>query len=116
MPFADDLAIAVVGKKEAEVVERSNTVICSVVGQLALKGLEVAAAKTKVVVMAERHRPAPMVFTVGNDMVHPCHTAKYLGIWLDRRRTFQTHIHKAVKKADKSVSALSRLMFNVGGP
>ncbi|KAG5878138.1 hypothetical protein JTB14_003906 [Gonioctena quinquepunctata] len=41
---------------------------------------------------------------------------KYLGVVLDDLQTFGEHTKAAVRKAEASTAALSRLMPNIGGP
>lgn len=42
--------------------------------------------------------------------------AKYLGVWLDKKRKFSKHIKEITQKAEKTVATLTRLMGNVNGP
>lgn len=43
-------------------------------------------------------------------------TVKYLGVTIDQRMCFTTHIKEVSEKADKLGTALSQIMPNVEGP
>lgn len=66
--------------------------------------------------MAGKQQLNPVEFTVGNTIIKPERTAKYLGVWLDDRRLFRKHVVEAVNRAERMAAALSQLMVNVGGP
>lgn len=114
--FADDLAVVVVARTEEQVVERANRAIERICTWLGEKGLELAVEKTVAIVMGGRRKLGPIVFNVGNSQIRPVEKAKYLGVWLDKRRSFQAHVIEVVDKAERTAAALCRLMTNVGGP
>lgn len=41
---------------------------------------------------------------------------RYLGVWLDRKLRFATHLEKTAAKAATTAQQLARLMPNIGGP
>ena len=49
-------------------------------------------------------------------IVRPKNSIKYLGVFVDTKMSFADHILNIIKKADRTIRALSNLMPNVGGP
>lgn len=52
-----------------------------------------------------------VVLEVAGVNVEPINVVRYLGVWLDTKLKFYCHI----KKSEKSITALSRILPNVGG-
>ena len=57
-----------------------------------------------------------MKITVGDHQVTSKSHLKYLGVLIDARLNFRTHIEYTTKKAANIRAALERMMQNVGGP
>lgn len=66
--------------------------------------------------MAGRMIPPPISVQVEAQRILTVRKAKYLGVWLDKNREITDHLMEVVKKAERSLSAFTRLMGNVGGP
>ena len=47
--------------------------------------------------------------------IFPPKALTYLGVWLDTKLTFREHVNRTVAKIEKTVTALSSLMPNIGG-
>lgn len=114
--YADDLALVVTAHTEAELMLKADHAVDKVDAWLKEHGLELAPEKTEAVVMAGRRKLEEITFRIGNLLVKPTHTVKYLGVWLDHRRSFQDHVQMAADKATKVARSLTRLMANIGGP
>ncbi|KAG5864158.1 hypothetical protein JTB14_032039 [Gonioctena quinquepunctata] len=77
--------------------------------------LELATEKTEAVILRGPRRHE-VTFTIGGAEIRPSRSVKYLGVVLDDLQTFGEHTKAAVRKAEASTAALSRLMPNIGGP
>ncbi|XP_074038932.1 uncharacterized protein [Leptinotarsa decemlineata] len=49
-------------------------------------------------------------------IVTPKKYMKYLGIWIDDKTIFDEHIERTCKKADRQVTALTKILPNIRGP
>ncbi|KAJ8912476.1 hypothetical protein NQ315_014576 [Exocentrus adspersus] len=75
--------------------------------------LDLAPEKT---VLTKKRKVGHVEFTLRNTKVIPSKAIKYLGVWLDNKLTFTTHVLKVVEKVERTTSALAALMPNIGGP
>lgn len=114
--FADDLALAIVGQTEEEVVHKTTESVKMVSDWMEGRSLKLAIEKTQIVVMTGRRRMREMVFNLNGVLVRPTDSVKYLGVWLDKSRTFKKHALETVKRAENTANKLKRLMVNIGGP
>lgn len=116
LAFADDVAIVASAMNEEILMNKVNTSLCRVTSWMEKRKLQAVPEKTEAVIFTTRRKTEPIFFTMYNKQVFPTTAIKYLGVWLDNKMTFKTHIDKVIKKAEKSLTALTSLMPNVGGP
>ena len=78
-------------------------------------GLKLAEHKTVAVLFMRRKQLGNITLDVGQYTMtsHPC--IRCLGVILDTRLSFKHHLEHAPAKAAKVVTALARLMPNIGG-
>lgn len=115
--FADDLAIVTEGKSMEEIKYKAEETINIVKEKMKEMGLSIAEQKTEIVILAGRRKLREIEIEVSPDKsVREINAAKYLGVCLDKDLRMTEHIHKQSSKADKLVSALSRLMPRTSGP
>jgi hypothetical protein len=114
--YADDLALVATAKNEEDLMMKTNRAIAEIDDWLKENKLTLASEKTEAVIMAGRRKLGPVVLQVGDNIIHPVEKIKYLGVWLDRRRSFLPHVTLVADKAEVSTAALSRMMLNVNGP
>lgn len=114
--YADDLALVVVGKTCAEVRCKAERSVAMVHRWMDGVGLTLAPAKSELVLLTGRRRNMTLAVDVLGHSVRASDAAKYLGVWLDRTRSFVRHAREATAKAERSALALQRLLANVGGP
>ena len=95
---------------------RLNQVMRRVCSWMYDHGLELAEAKTEIVLLTKRHINASCLMRVGDATVQIKKTTKYLGMMLDNKLTFGEHVLKATDKAAAVTSMLSRVMANINGP
>lgn len=94
----------------------ANTALLRISHWMNGKKLSLAPEKTEAVLLTKKRKINTVVFNVQDAMVRPKNSIKYLGVYLDQKLSFAVHISKTIEKAGRTVTALSRLMPNVGGP
>jgi len=114
--YADDLALVVSAKYEQQLIERVEASVEEIARWLHNHRLQLAPEKTEAIVMAGRRTLHSIAFNVQGVIISPATSIKYLGVWLDHRRSFQEHIRQTAIKAARTTAGLTRLMANVGGP
>ncbi|KAJ8967279.1 hypothetical protein NQ317_001949 [Molorchus minor] len=55
-------------------------------------------------------------FEINGTRITPVKSIRYLGVILSERLNFGEHIKKTSEKAEKKMSALTRILPNIGGP
>ncbi len=114
--FADDIAIVVSAKHLDEIEMVANETISIVKNWLESVGLELAEHKTEAVLISSRKKRDTVSFKVGNHVIKSKESIKYLGVMLDDRLSFKSHINYTCGKASRVYSALSNMLPNIGGP
>lgn len=114
--FADDLAAVIVAKTIDEVQAIATEAVRRIRRWLQLAGLKLADHKTEAVLITGRKRVEFLTFTAGDTEITSKESVKYLGVMIDNRLNFKSHIRYATEKASKIQSALSRILPNIGGP
>lgn len=114
--FADDVALVTKAQTEAILMNKTNTALLKISKWMGRKRLTLAAEKTESILLTKKRKVQPVAFTIQGTTVRPKNSTKYLGVYLDTKMSFANHIEKVVEKTEKTVTALSSLMPNVGGP
>lgn len=114
--FADDVALVVTAREENLLMNVADIALQRVSNWMETKRLQLAPEKTEAVLLTTKRKIAPIQFTLQGTSVTPSSAIKYLGVWLDTKLTFAPHVNETVKKAERTVVALTNLMPNVGGP
>ncbi|KAJ8911217.1 hypothetical protein NQ315_014929 [Exocentrus adspersus] len=114
--FADDLAALVEAEDTYDLVEKVNRALRRVDRWMDLHKLEIAPEKTEAILLKGHKNKQVIEFTIKGRIIRPVRAIKYLGVMLDVQGTFGEHVIATCAKAEKKVSALSRLLPNVGGP
>ena len=114
--YADDVAALVSGLTVEHAQLRLGVLMRRVLGWMDARGLSIAPEKTGVVILTKRRIPRIRTISVGDALIESKPCVKYLGVLLDSRMSFSEHVREAANRAATRVSALSRLMANLGGP
>lgn len=114
--FADDLALVIAARTTQLLMDRADAAIRQVTRFLESISLRLAPEKTEAIVMAGRRVLPRITFNVQGHQIEPATKVKYLGVWLDKNRTFLPHVAEASSKAIRMGEQLSTLMRNIGGP
>lgn len=114
--FADDIAVVVTAKHIDEVECIANEAVLEIRKWLYSVGLELAEHKTEAVLISSRKKIEKASIRVGNEVIQSKEAIKYLGIMLDHRLNFKSHVKYACAKASVAHSALANMLPNIGGP
>ncbi|KAG8250267.1 hypothetical protein J6590_105297, partial [Homalodisca vitripennis] len=71
---------------------------------------------TEAIVLLGMRSLTHITFKVNGVPIDPAKKPKFLGAWLDHRRSSHVHIYEGFKKSERFVGRLIRLMSNVSGP
>lgn len=114
--YADDLALVIRGRHEQDVITSGNVALGRIQSWMVSHQLALAPEKTEAILMAGRRILRPITFLVAGHTVTPGDKLKYLGVWLDKSRTFQLHVREVAAKASRAGVAIGRLLANAHGP
>jgi len=114
--FADDVAVVTVAKHVYEIEATTNEAIARIKRWLSSMNLELADHKTEALLITGRKKVETMTIQVGREQIKSGSKLKYLGVMLDNRLNFKSHVDYCSEKAAKIQTALSRIMPNIVGP
>ncbi|KAJ8913364.1 hypothetical protein NQ315_008754 [Exocentrus adspersus] len=114
--YADDLAAVVTGDTKRKMVENANKVLSAVDAWMRDHSLNLAPEKTEAILLTGMRRAPGLAFNLGGTIIMPKKEVKYLGVTIDKGRTFGPHVQKICDKAERTAVALAKLMPNIGGP
>jgi hypothetical protein len=114
--FADDIVLTVMGDSVEQVEVRSTLAIGTVVDWMTENKLEVAHQKTEMVLVSNCKQIGTAHVEFDGCMTSSKRQVKYLGVMIDDRLNFNSHIDYICDKASKSQAAIARIMPNKAGP
>lgn len=114
--FADDVAMVTIAESEAMLMVKANTALAAVSRWMKGRRLKLAPNKTEAVLLTTKRKVSPIEFNLEGTKVVPVKAVKYLSVWIDSKLSFGTHFAKTIEKAGKTLTALSGIMPNIGGP
>lgn len=114
--YADDLALVFSSRDSPHFEEMLAATMTKVSRWLKRSGLQVAAAKTEIVLLTGQREDKANPYDVLGTSVMYSEVIKYLGIMLDCRRNFKRHVREAAARGDRLMGALSSFLPNIGGP
>lgn len=114
--YADDLAIMVEAADERELQHRVNESLVRINIWMTKNNLSLAPQKTEAIILKGRRRRAHVSFEILGERLVPVKQLRYLGVVLDDRLSFGEHVKQVVEKAQAKISALTRILPNIGGP
>lgn len=110
--FADDITLEVYGETIEEVKLTTNRSIKVVEARMRSRKLELAHHKTEVTVVNNLKSEQQTEISVGDCTILSKRTVKHLGVMIDDKLTFGSHVDYACKRASTAIAALSRMMSN----
>lgn len=114
--FADDILVIVQGKTCAAVEDQMNTALNSISNKISTLNLTLAVEKTEAVMFRRKYKDDTPFIALNGALVSMKRSIKYLGIVIDYNLNFNQHVEATAAKAERTLTALSRLMPNVGEP
>jgi len=114
--YADDVAAVIVERTTELVQLRLDQVMRRVGSWMRNHGLELATAKTEMIYLTRKRIDTNISMVVLGEDIPTKQAVKYLGITLDQKLTYWTHLKQVAQKASKRVALLSRIMPNIKGP
>jgi hypothetical protein len=114
--FADDIVLVVMGDSVGQVEVRTTKAIGTVVHWMSENKLEVAHQKTEMVLVSNLKQPQTAHIEFDGCLTTTKRQVKYLGVIIDDRLNFNSHIDYICEKASRSQVAIARIMPNSGGP
>lgn len=114
--FADDVALVVVAKSPEDIMYKGNMALRRVSEWMATRQLALAPHKTEAVLLTTKRKVGEIKFQLDGEEIKLNRSIKYLGIWMDTKLTFAEQVKQVIEKASRTISALTRVMPNIGGP
>jgi len=114
--FADDAALVATGKTTCLLERAMNDSLEMVAAWMAKHGLTLSSSKSTAVMLTTKRGYVKPTFRINGVEIALSDSVRYLGVQLSSVLGFGKHVETASDKAMNTVSALTRLMPNVGGP
>ena len=114
--FADDIVLIVTASTLDETQTVADAGICKIRHWLCTMGLALAEHKTEAVLITSRKVAEYIDIQVGDCKIKTKEKLKYLGVIIDNRLSFKSHIEYIREKSNKSCTSLCRVMPNTRGP
>ena len=114
--YADDIALLVAAASLENFIKKVKIEVANIKGWLVDVGLKLAEDKTALTMLNNKKIPSEFQITGPGYRLSVQEEVKYVGVIIDKRRTYKTHINAVAGKAARVMAALSRVLPNVGGP
>ena len=114
--FADDIVMTVTAKSCEEVELLATGSIRTIGNWMRSVRLKIAHHKTELLMVSNRKSAQRIEITVGDQKIASQRCIKYLGVMIDDRLSFNSHVEYVEQKAAKVINALTRIMPNRMGP
>lgn len=114
--FADDIVLTVLGDSKEQVEVRTTRAIGTVVNWMSENKLKVAHNKTEMVLVSNCKQIGTAQIEFDGCLTTSKRQVKYLGVMIDDRLNFNSHIDYICDKASRSQAAIARIMPNRAGP
>ena len=117
--FADDCVTMISGKNLKAMMNNLQKVVNKLEAWGQTAGLKFNSSKTEVVIFTKKRlKPEhmPQKLKVSNQPVEFSTTAKYLGVTLDQKLTWNTHLHNQINKGKRYLFTLKKAVVRNWGP
>ena len=114
--FADDVVLTVTGETLEEVEMLATEAIDTIGNWMQGAKLQIAHQKTELLLVSNCRAVQRAEITVGEQAIASKRGLRYLGVMIDDRLNFNSHVDYACEKAAKAINALARIMPNSYGP
>ena len=107
--FADDTVLFIAGKNLYEVAALLNQDLHYLANWLKFKQLKLNISKTKYLLISSAHSRYDVNIEIDGETIERVNELKYLGVIIDDKLTFKSHIDNVIKKMAKKYGVLCRL-------
>ena len=107
--FADDSTMYVNFDKNKDISLDINNELESIHNWLRCNKLYLNVSKTKYMIINNRDRPPDLNLKIGNSNIERCSEHKFLGVYIDDRLTFSTHISKISSKISRGIGVIRKM-------
>ena len=114
--FADDIVLSVTGETLEEVQMLATEAIGTIENWMQGAKLEIAHHKTEVLLVSNCKAVQHAEIIVGEHVITSTRVLRHLGVMIDDRLNFNSHVDYACAKAAKAINAVARIMPNSYGP
>ena len=114
--FADDIVLSVTGETLEEVQMLAAEAIGMIEKWMQGAKLEIAHHKTEVLLVSNCKAVQHAEIIVGEHVITSTRVLRHLGVMIDDRLNFNSHVDYACGKASKVINAVARIMPNSYGP
>lgn len=113
--FADDIVLLTTGDTEGDVESKTEYAVERIQRWLLENRLEMAHQKTEMVMVTNRRQNVTAHLELGDDLITSKRSIKYLGVMIDDRLNFTSHVDYVCEKATRVQATLARLLPNKFG-
>ena len=113
--YADDLAVLATSADRVDMENAINGTLKLVTDWMTTNKLTIAPDKSEAVTVTRQRNPGEARIKILGKIIKPVNALKYLGIWIDAKLSFDTHLKETAAKARVRANALTRLMPTHGG-
>ena len=111
--YADDANIIITGKSIAEVSEIFNDLSAALLNWVDSNGLKLNIGKTNYMIFSRQKVDIPRGMFIANEKIERKHEARFLGVIMDDKLAFSTHIQTLKSKMSRYVGVMYRLKWLV---
>ena len=118
LTYADDTLIIIGGSSWTRTLRAMEAAVAAVIREIRKLGLTVATNKTEAIWfhnLPQNRKPPSKWLCVGRNRIRVGQNLKYLGITLDERLRFKTHLETLRVKITRNASYLGRILPNIIG-
>lgn len=113
--FADDTNILAFGKTPEDTARRLEGVWGTCTRWAAMRGVQFEPSKSELLHFTRAHTAPTTAVRLGTATIQPVESARFLGVWLDRKLTWKAHLKQIKTKLETQTFALTRLAASAWG-
>ena len=109
--YIDDVALYITGKTAQENTQKLQTVTQTVFSWAQENAVQFDDSKSELIHFSRARKMLDnSIILLNNTEIKPVKEVKWLGIWLDRKLSFKTHVQKKVQAATRTLHLIHRLL------
>ena len=111
--FADDTLLTVCADKVDDAINKINKDLENIYCWLNTNKLQLNVNKTKCMIISSAPVRTLQYVIINNEIIERVDSIKYLGVNIDQRLSFSTHVSSIVKTVSAKINLLSRLRYKI---